>query len=152
MMPDEEAPRLGVNRDLILQRIQEIRQALDLLRTDTAGAQSAFLADARMVDAAKYRLLVAIEAAVSICTHVASHVAMRTPSSYADCFEMLGSAGIVSTDLAERLGRMARFRNRLVHLYWKVDNERLWQLLTESLGDLDDYLKQIGALVAEGHA
>jgi uncharacterized protein YutE (UPF0331/DUF86 family) len=45
---------------------------------------------------------------------------------------------------------MARFRNRLVHLYWKIDDERLWQILTESLGDLEDYLDAIGALVEGG--
>ena len=147
MKPDEGANGLGLNRDLVLQRIQEIRGALDLLRMDAARPRSAFVADAQAVDAAKYRLLVAVEAAVSICTHVASRLAARTPDSYADCFEVLGGAGIVSTDLAERLGRMARFRNRLVHLYWKIDNERVWEILRESLGDLEAYLGAIGALI-----
>ena len=152
MKPDDEANGLGLNRDLLLKRIQEIRGALDLLRTDAAQPQSAFVADAHVVDAVKYRLLVAIEAAVSICTHVASRLAARTPDSYADCFKVLGDAGIVSTELAERLGRMARFRNRLVHLYWKIDNERIWEILKESLGDLDAYLDAIGALVEGGRA
>lgn len=150
MNPDDAAKTPVLNRDLVLQRIQEIRGALQLLRVDAARPRSAFVADAQLVDAAKYRLLVAIEAAVSICTHVASRLAARTPDSYADCFEVLGGAGIVSTDLADRLGRMARFRNRLVHLDWKIDNERLWQILTESLGDLEAYLQVIGALVEAG--
>jgi hypothetical protein len=63
----------------------------------------------------------------------------------------LGGAGIVSTDLAERLGRMARFRNRLVHLYWKIDNERLWEVLRESLDELEAYLGAIGALIEGTH-
>jgi uncharacterized protein YutE (UPF0331/DUF86 family) len=78
---------------------------------------------------------------------VASRLVARTPDSYADCFDVLGGAGIVSRDLAERLGHMARFRNRLVHLYWKIDNERVWEILRESLGDLDGYLDAIGALI-----
>lgn len=147
MKPDDGATGLELNRDLMLQRIQEIRGALDLLRMDAARPRSAFVADAQVVDAAKYRLLVAVEAAVSICTHAVSRLAARTPDSYADCFEVLGGAGIVSTDLAERLGRMARFRNRLVHLYWKIDNERVWEILRESLGDLEAYLDAIGALI-----
>ena len=87
------------------------------------------------VDGTKYRLLVAIEAAVSICLHVSSRRAARTPESYADCFDGLRDAAILSPDLAERLGRMARFRNRLVHVYWRIDSERLWTILQENLGD-----------------
>jgi uncharacterized protein YutE (UPF0331/DUF86 family) len=142
---DQNKPRL--NRDIVLQRIQEIRSAVCLLRADGARSQPEFVADAHVVDATKYRLIVAIEAAVSICTHVASRLAARTPDSYADCFEVLGSAGIVSSDLAQRLGRMARFRNRLVHLYWKVDNEKVWEILRASLGNLEAYMEAIGALV-----
>ena len=152
MKPDAGSNGIGLNRDLVLQRIQEIRGAIELLRVDAARQQSAFAADPQVVDAAKYRLLVAVEAAVSICTHVTSRLAARTPDSYADCFHVLGVAGIVSTDLAERLGRMARFRNRLVHLYWKIDNERVWEILGESLGDLEAYLDAIGALLEGGPA
>ena len=152
MKPDDGANEPELNRELVLQRIQEIRGALQLLRMDAARPQSEFVADAQAVDAAKYRLLVAVEAAVSICTHVTSRLAARTPESYADCFEVLGGAGIVSTDLAERLGRMARFRNRLVHLYWKIDNERVWEILRESLVDLEAYLEAIGTLIEDGRA
>jgi len=42
---------------------------------------------------------------------------------------------------------MARFRNRLVHVYWDVDDRRVVEYLQESLGDLE----QFAAAVA-GHA
>ena len=77
------------------------------------------------------------------------HIAARGPhpDSYADCFAVLGDAGIVSSDLAQRLGRVARFRSRLVHLYWRIDNDRLWNTLRENLGDLEAYLTAIGELI-----
>jgi uncharacterized protein YutE (UPF0331/DUF86 family) len=90
---------------------------------------------------------VAIEAAAAICMHVTSRLAARATESYADGFEALGDAAMVSPDLAERPGRMARVRNRLVHVYWRIDNERLWTILQEHLGDLDDYLVAIGTLL-----
>jgi uncharacterized protein YutE (UPF0331/DUF86 family) len=147
MSHEDDQNRLPLNRDIVLERIQEIRSAINLLRVDGARPQADFVADAHAVDATKYRLLVAIEAAVSICTHVTSRLAARTPDSYAECFGLLGDAGMISTALAERLGRMARVRNRLVHLYWKIDNERVWQILNDDLGDLEAYLDAIGALV-----
>jgi uncharacterized protein YutE (UPF0331/DUF86 family) len=141
--------RVELNRDLLLQRIQEIRGALASLRVDGARPRDEFVADGQALDATKYRLLVAIEAAVSICMHVSSRLAARTPESYADCFDGLRDAAILSPDLAERLGRMARFRNRLVHLYWQIDSDRLWTILHENLGDLEAYLAAVGKLLDE---
>jgi uncharacterized protein YutE (UPF0331/DUF86 family) len=141
--------RVELNRDLLLQRIQEIRGALASLRVEAARPRDEFVADGQAVDATKYRLLVAIEAAVSICMHVSSRVTARTPESYAECFNQLHDAAILSSELAERLGRMARFRNRLVHLYWRIDNERLWAILRENLDDLEASLVAIGRLIDE---
>ena len=47
------------------------------------------------------------------------------------------------------LGQMARFRNLLVHLYWQVDNVRVWQVLRNNLGNLDAYLVAVGNVIRE---
>ena len=101
------------------------------------------------MDAAKYRLLVAIEAAISICTHLAARLAQSTPDSYAQCFEILASANILSPELAERLGQMARFRNLLVHLYREVDDSRVWEILQHDVGDLETYLSEVSRALKE---
>ena len=70
-----------------------------------------FVSDQTTVDAAKYRLLIAIEAAISICTHLSARLAGKAPATYAQCFEELARSGIVTQELAGRLARIARFRN-----------------------------------------
>jgi uncharacterized protein YutE (UPF0331/DUF86 family) len=45
---------------------------------------------------------------------------------------------------------MARFRNLLVHLYWKVDNQRVYQIIQNDLGDLDTFRQQVSAWVGMG--
>lgn len=40
---------------------------------------------------------------------------------------------------------MAKFRNLLIHLYWEVDNERVYQMLNENLDDIDRFLDAIGS-------
>jgi uncharacterized protein YutE (UPF0331/DUF86 family) len=149
-MPDPK--RIDLNRDLLLERIQEIRGALVSLRAEGARPREQFVADAQAVDATKYRLLIAIEAAVALCMHVSSRLGGHTPESYAECFNGLRDAAILPADLAERLGRMARFRNRLVHLYWRIDNERLWAVLQDDLGDLEAYLGAMGKLLDEARS
>jgi len=41
------------------------------------------------------------------------------------------------------LKKMASFRNRLVHLYWEVDNRTVYRILQENLGDFERYISYI---------
>lgn len=40
-----------------------------------------------------------------------------------------------------------RFRNRLVHLYWEVDDGEVYRILTTRLDDLERFLKEIGQYI-----
>ena len=104
----------------------------------------AFLADANRVNSAKYLLIVAAEAALDICNHLAAKRGGRSPEDYADCMAILGELGVLETDLMVRMGKMARFRNLIVHLYWKVDDREVFRVIQENLQDFDLYLHAVG--------
>lgn len=109
--------------DLRLDRIRElaaeIRRAIGELRSLGSATQAEFLGDTKAVNSAKYLLIVCCEAAIDICSHLAARRGGRAPEDYADCFEVLREMKALDPDLSSRLARMARFRNLLVHLYWK---------------------------------
>ena len=147
-MPEENVNSGGkFNLDLLRLRAQEIRRAVSVLAGYSNLSREEFVSDQMVVDVAKYRLLVAIEAAASMCTHIAARQLGEAPSSYAQCFQVLASSGIISPELAERLAAMARFRNLLAHVYAEVDDSRVWEVLQSDLGDLENYLSAIGAAV-----
>lgn len=100
-------------------------------------SEDEFLADFRNSGAAKYLAVVGAEAAIDLCNHLVARLGGRAPRDYADCFSVLADLGIVSAELATRLGRLARFRNLLVHLYAQVDDRRVHSFLRHDLGDLD---------------
>lgn len=104
-----------------------------------------FLADFRNTESAKYLLIVATEAAIDICNHIVSRQKGRPPNDYATCFTVLQDLQIIDQALAQRLGQMARFRNLLVHLYWQVDNHRIYQIIQDNLSDFDLFHDQIAA-------
>lgn len=60
---------------------------------------------------------------------------IRTPVTYADIFRELEQLGVVDRDFASRLMEMARFRNRLVHLYWELEPETVYDILQKRLED-----------------
>jgi len=44
-------------------------------------------------------------------------------------FNLMSEVGAFEEDFVDRLSKMARFRNRLVHIYWEVDDELVYSIL-----------------------
>jgi len=136
-----------LNPDLVRTRCQEIEDAVarlerlrNLTRDDFVNSE-----DAR--DIACYRLLVAAEAALALCYHVSARRLSKVPEDYAGCFTLLRDAGLIDPELADRLGRMARFRNLLVHMYWKIDYDRVYDVIAHDLDDLRAFSRRMAALI-----
>ncbi|WP_048150705.1 type VII toxin-antitoxin system HepT family RNase toxin [Palaeococcus ferrophilus] len=108
-----------------------------------------FLRNKHYISSAKYNLLVAIEACIDIAYHLISKNKLRLPRDYADSFRVLQENGIVDSELAHRLILMARFRNRLVHIYWDVDNRMIYRIITESITDIEKFLAHIRKILRE---
>jgi uncharacterized protein YutE (UPF0331/DUF86 family) len=133
-----------VNLDRVRGFAGHIRNSCRELRSLVAGGEEAFLADSKTTNSAKYLLIVAAEAALDICNHLVAKKGGRSPEDYADCMAVLAEIGAIDQDLRSRMSRMARFRNLLVHLYWKVDDREVFRVAREHLGDFDLYLHALG--------
>ena len=59
-----------------------------------------------------------------------------TPETYADIFIGMERIGVVDDVFCQRLVKMAKFRNRMVHLYGEIDKETLYSFIHD---DLDDF-------------
>lgn len=138
---------MTLNPDVVRSRCAEIEDSIQRLEALASLPLADFLADRDAQDIASYRLLVAIEAALALCYHVSSRRLRATPADYAGCFVLLGDAGVLKPDLTERLKSMAKFRNLLVHVYWKVDYRRVHAAIQENLGDLRMFSAAIVALL-----
>lgn len=108
-----------------------------------------FLAYSEKIDSAKYNLIIAIEGVVDICNHIVAKVGGRAPCDYGDCFNILREIKILSDEFTERLKRMVKFRNLLVHLYWQVDNHKVYQIIRDDIGDIEIYLKEISNYIKD---
>ncbi|MBI3493668.1 MAG: DUF86 domain-containing protein [Acidobacteria bacterium] len=138
---------MTLDADVVRSRCAEIEEAVARLEQLAALPRDQFLADRDSQDIACYRLLVGIEAALTLCYHVTTRRLRKAPDDYAACFAILCEAGLVAPDLSERLQQMARFRNLLVHLYWKLDYGRVYDIMQGDIGDLRRFASAIAALV-----
>lgn len=134
---------MNLNPELIRARCQEIEESLGRLKKIKAVKKEDFLKDQDLQDIACYRLLVAIEAALGLCYHVSAKQLKKVPEEYAECFAILSDAQMIPRDLSENLQRMARFRNLLVHMYWKLDYPAVYDLIQHHLADLRRFSQAI---------
>ncbi len=131
------------NPDKIAKLVSEMRKAIFRLKSLKALDKEAFLNDPDKIGSAKYHFIVAIESAIDICNHVISQNGYRAPEDYGDTFWILGEQGAFDKDFISDLKEMAKFRNRLIHLYWEVDDEQLHEILQLRLDDFKRFLHGI---------
>ncbi len=129
------------DQDVVARLISELRKNLDRLKILSQLDATAFLNDPDKIASAKYHFIIAIECAIDLCNHLISRNGLRVPEDYGDTFRVLAESGVLEVSFAEELGAMAKFRNRLVHLYWEVDDRQVHSLLTSRLGDLSRFLE-----------
>lgn len=85
----------------------------------------------------------AFQAAIESCTDIASHVVsvyqLGHPEESRDVFRFLVEAGYLDTHFGEAMMVMVAFRNRLVHLYWRINVELLYQYLQQDVSLLQRF-------------
>jgi len=136
------------NVDRIRQLLGEINSSLHKLDGYAKLSETSFLSNADKVDSAKYNLIVAIEGAIDVCNHIVARAGGRAPHDHSDCFEVLRELKMLSDDFVDRLKSMAKFRNLLVHLYWKVNDRKVFQIIKTDIQDIKEYMKEVNKLIA----
>jgi uncharacterized protein YutE (UPF0331/DUF86 family) len=127
-----------------LQRIVKYRNELEAI---AVKEQSEFINDRLLIAATERLFQLAIESCINVAAKILSleqfNKPVNPPETYADFFRELEKTGIVTKSLSDKLIAMAKFRNRLVHIYWEVDAKELYKYLTENLKDFQTFIDQI---------
>lgn len=135
------------NPDKITKLISEMRKSVSHLKTLGALGNESFLADPDKIASAKYHFIVSIESAIDISNHIISQNGYRTPEDYADTFQVLAEKGVFDNEFASELKDMSKFRNRLVHLYYEVDDKQVFEILQKRLDDFKTFLEKIAVFL-----
>jgi uncharacterized protein YutE (UPF0331/DUF86 family) len=121
----------------------EMDESLRKLISLSKLSEDEFLSHYEKIDTSKYNFIVAIEAIIDICNRIISKQKLGFPQDYSDVIKLMGQEGVLEGDLVGRLLEMVKFRNMLVHIYWKIENDRLYKYLKENLGDFEAFKEAI---------
>ena len=123
--------------------LSNLRRYVAVLEELAADPKGVFLAHPDRIGNAKYHFVIAIECCIDIANHIIASENFRFPKDNADSFTVLAEEGVLSQALREPLRDMARFRNRLVHIYWEVDDARVYEYLQTVLGDFHSFARAV---------
>lgn len=135
------------NPDKVRKLSSEILTAHKWLEDLRRMPKDDFLRDPHKIASAKYNLIIAIEAILDLCNHLIAKNGFRAPEDYADTIKVLAERGAFDADFTNILIQMTRFRNRLVHIYWEVDDNELYQILQTRLDDFRQFLNKFGIFI-----
>lgn len=93
--------------------------------------------------AAERDLQVAIEACLDIGKIIISEKALGSPGSMREICETLFEKGIISERMLNSLLKMVGMRNIIVHRYEKIDDEVVYSVIKNHLGDFELFIKEI---------
>jgi len=135
------------DQEKMVQLTSELRKSVQRLSALSKLCEEEFTADPDKIGSAKYHLIVAIEICIDICTHLISRNGYRVPEDYGDTFMVMSEVGALDSSFSEELKKMAKFRNRLVHLYWQVDDKQVYDILQNRLSDFKGFLDSIASFL-----
>ena len=127
--------------------MSEIISALENLKDLQKLNKKNFVSNPHMLGSCKYHFIVTIEGIIDLCNHLIAQNKYRAPKDYADTFQVLNEQGLFNEEFTDTLKKMARFRNRLIHLYWEVDREELYRILHAHLKDIELFLEKFSSII-----
>jgi uncharacterized protein YutE (UPF0331/DUF86 family) len=133
-----------IDKEKIIERIGDIKSALAELEKYRKMDLKEFLADKDNYPLASYWLRIALEAMLVIGTHILSRLPFNgRKKDYTQVILSLGDYNVLPKDFAQKIKGLASYRNRLVHLYWKIGEEELLSVIKERFEDIEKFIDYI---------
>jgi len=130
---------MPIDKETVARRIQEIRIFTEELKGLSQISKEDFLKNRERQYAVMHLLQLAIEASLSLANHIVSRNRLGIPENYQGTFCLLEKGGILPPSFAKEMMKMACFRNRLVHVYWQMDIEQIYDIVTTKLNDFEKF-------------
>ncbi|HZN40735.1 MAG TPA: DUF86 domain-containing protein [Planctomycetota bacterium] len=123
-----------------LRKAQVVQTNLEKLERIPQRSYDEFAADFRNTEASLHLLQTAIQALLDLASGICARLGLDTPRTSFEILERLEANGRLPAGSAARFAPIVGFRNRVVHLYDRVDPQIVWRVVTERRRDLLDLL------------
>lgn len=135
--------------DVVLNKAASIERCLQRIVEEYAGDKQNLVANQTKQDAIVLNLQRACETAIDLAMYVVSQRKLGVPQDSRDAFALLQTAGMLPSDLVQRMQRMVGFRNVAIHEYARLNLEVVHSIITKQLDDFRIFSSTIVKAVAQ---
>jgi uncharacterized protein YutE (UPF0331/DUF86 family) len=126
----------------IERRLDKLDVCLKKLEPFRLKKKEELFKDPYFQDIIERNLQVAAQSVIDIANRIISLDDLEKPRDYYEAILILGQAGILPSDFAQKLAPIAGFRNILVHDYLEIDWDEVYSNL-QHLGDLETFMQHV---------
>ncbi len=132
-----------IDKEKIRQKLHFMRVQLRRLYEIQSTSPDEFLGNDLYIHAYTRMLQIAIEAMLDLSSHIVAYEGWGLPTDYAEVVQIAARNLSIPEDLVKTYMAMARFRNRVVHLYDEVDANEILRIVQENLQDFEPFMKAV---------
>lgn len=132
-----------MDKERILSKIDELDSYLGELEKIKLSDFEEYKNSIKDKRACERLLQISIECVVDICNLIITGLKLGLPYDEEETFEKLEQNKIIPQELKKILVGMKGFRNILVHKYGNVNNEIVFEMFSDKLGDFDKFKDEI---------
>ncbi len=136
-----------INKDRVTEFLRLLSDDLKTLREKTQISKEVYRRSRDIQAIVERRLQTATESCINVGNHLIARLGLRPPADYADVFRVMGEGELLPSELIDQMTDMARFRNLLVHVYWAIDHEKVYDSLRDRLATLEAFASHISQWV-----
>ena len=138
--------KVPLNREVLVSRLAEISKGLKELEKFRRLPLKEFQIGYNFA-ISEHFLRRTLEAVFDIGSHILSRIPGVRVTTYKEIALSLSKQGIIPQDFVQdKLIKIAGYRNRLVHFYYEIKEQELYQILQDNLEDIEKfcfYIKQV---------
>lgn len=127
----------------IRQKLREIEDSLEMIKEGLPEDVDEFLSLGLVKDGIYKRLEFCIQNLIDIFSMIYSLLHLGVPGNVDDIFEELTKKKVFPKQILSLVQEMKGLRNILIHRYGKINDETVYDLLTERLDDFEKIMAAI---------
>jgi len=128
---------------VIENKISAARKYLTILAEFRKHTRKAIQEDITIRGAVERYLYLAVQSAIDLGEAVISYKNFRKPTTMGETFLILAEERIIPRELADRLVKMAGFRNVIAHDYEEVNYDIVYDVLQNQLHDIESFVAAV---------
>jgi len=135
--------------DLVASRLADVADRIERVRTRCPVDADTLARDRDALDLVSFNLMLAVQAAADIASHLIATEGWPAAGSLAASFARLRDRGVIRAETAAAMGRAAGLRNVVAHGYAGVDAVAVFVAATEGVRDLEAFCAEIARWLAQ---